>query len=136
MSSSFSKPQLIVPSPTPFWPCSSSSRSRKFRGTTETTFNAVYRCNTMQSVHRNKWNSRRYRLWDEISKRAWLTFLIAVIAFAGGDSHRTWDESRYCAERKTSMSNGRTRLFMMNTEIRNTCLVGCQFVFLETSSIM
>ena len=34
MSSSFSKPQLIVPSPTPFWPCSNSSNKRKFRGTT------------------------------------------------------------------------------------------------------
>lgn len=35
MSSSFSKPQLIVPSPTPFCPCSNSSNSLKFRGTTE-----------------------------------------------------------------------------------------------------
>lgn len=34
ISSSFSKPQLIVPSPTPFWPCSNSSNRRKFRGTT------------------------------------------------------------------------------------------------------
>lgn len=33
MSSSSSKPQLTVPSPTPFWPSSSSSRSRKLRGT-------------------------------------------------------------------------------------------------------
>lgn len=33
MSSSSSRPQLTVPSPTPFWPSSSSSRSRKFRGT-------------------------------------------------------------------------------------------------------
>lgn len=36
MSSSFSKPQLMVPSPTPFCPCSSSSSRRKFRGTTAT----------------------------------------------------------------------------------------------------
>lgn len=41
MSSSFSRPQLIVPSPTPFWPCSSSSKRRKFRGTTETRFITV-----------------------------------------------------------------------------------------------
>lgn len=34
MSSSFSRPQLMVPSPTPFWPASSSSSRRKFRGTT------------------------------------------------------------------------------------------------------
>lgn len=34
MSSSFSKPHEIVPSPTPFWPASSSSSSLKFRGTT------------------------------------------------------------------------------------------------------
>lgn len=34
ISLSSSKPQLIVPSPTPFCPCSSSSNSRKFRGTT------------------------------------------------------------------------------------------------------
>lgn len=34
ISSSFSKPQLIVPSPTPFWPCSSSSNKRNVRGTT------------------------------------------------------------------------------------------------------
>ena len=33
MSSSSSRPQLQVPSPIPFWPSSSSSRSRKFRGT-------------------------------------------------------------------------------------------------------
>lgn len=33
MSSSSSRPQLTVPSPTPFWPSSSSSRSRKLRGT-------------------------------------------------------------------------------------------------------
>lgn len=33
MSSSSSRPQLTVPSPTPFWPSSSSSNSRKFRGT-------------------------------------------------------------------------------------------------------
>lgn len=42
MSSSFSRPQLIVPSPTPFWPCSSSSKRRKFRGTTETRFITAY----------------------------------------------------------------------------------------------
>jgi hypothetical protein len=36
MSSSFSSPQLIVPSPTPFCPCSSSSSRRKLRGTTVT----------------------------------------------------------------------------------------------------
>lgn len=35
MSSSFSRPQLIVPSPTPFCPCSSSSSNLKFRGITE-----------------------------------------------------------------------------------------------------
>lgn len=35
MSSSFSRPQLMVPSPTPFCPCSSSSNNRKFRGITE-----------------------------------------------------------------------------------------------------
>jgi hypothetical protein len=35
MSSSFSRPQEIVPSPTPFWPASSSSSKRKFRGTTD-----------------------------------------------------------------------------------------------------
>lgn len=35
MSSSFSRPQEIVPSPTPFCPASSSSSKRKFRGTTE-----------------------------------------------------------------------------------------------------
>lgn len=34
MSSSFSRPHEIVPSLTPFWPCSNSSRRRKFRGTT------------------------------------------------------------------------------------------------------
>lgn len=34
ISSSLSRPHEIVPSPTPFWPCSSSSRRRKFRGTT------------------------------------------------------------------------------------------------------
>lgn len=34
MSSSFSRPQLMVPSPTPFCPASSSSSRRKFRGTT------------------------------------------------------------------------------------------------------
>lgn len=34
MSQSSSRPQLMVPSPTPFWPCSSSSRRRKLRGTT------------------------------------------------------------------------------------------------------
>lgn len=34
MSSSFSNPQDIVPSPTPFCPASSSSNKRKFRGTT------------------------------------------------------------------------------------------------------
>lgn len=34
MSLSSSKPQLIVPSPTPFCPCSNSSRRRKLRGTT------------------------------------------------------------------------------------------------------
>jgi hypothetical protein len=34
MSSSFSSPQLIVPSPTPFCPCSNSSSRRKLRGTT------------------------------------------------------------------------------------------------------
>lgn len=33
MSSSSSRPQLTVPSPTPFWPSSSSSNSRKLRGT-------------------------------------------------------------------------------------------------------
>ena len=33
MSSSFSKPQLTLPSPLPFCPCSSSSKRRKFRGT-------------------------------------------------------------------------------------------------------
>lgn len=33
MSSSSSSPQLTVPSPTPFWPSSSSSSSRKLRGT-------------------------------------------------------------------------------------------------------
>lgn len=33
MSSSSSRPQLTVPSPTPFWPSSSSSSSRKLRGT-------------------------------------------------------------------------------------------------------
>ena len=32
MSSSFSRPQDMVPSPTPFWPWSSSSRSRKLLG--------------------------------------------------------------------------------------------------------
>lgn len=42
MSSSFSRPQLIVPSPTPFWPCSNSSNRRKFRGTTEMTFTMTY----------------------------------------------------------------------------------------------
>lgn len=42
MSSSFSRPQLIVPSPTPFWPCSNSSNRRKFRGTTETRFTTAY----------------------------------------------------------------------------------------------
>lgn len=36
ISSSLSRPQEIVPSPTPFWPCSSSSRRRKFLGTTAT----------------------------------------------------------------------------------------------------
>lgn len=34
MSSSFSRPHEMVPSPTPFWPCSSSSSRRKLRGTT------------------------------------------------------------------------------------------------------
>lgn len=34
ISSSFSKPQEMVPSPKPFWPCSNSSRRRKFLGTT------------------------------------------------------------------------------------------------------
>lgn len=34
ISSSLSSPQEMVPSPTPFCPCSSSSRRRKFRGTT------------------------------------------------------------------------------------------------------
>merc|ERR1719357_492155 len=34
MSSSFSRPQLMVPSPTPFCPASSSSSSRKLRGIT------------------------------------------------------------------------------------------------------
>lgn len=33
MSSSSSRPQLTVPSPTPFCPSSSSSNSRKFQGT-------------------------------------------------------------------------------------------------------
>lgn len=33
ISSSSSRPQLTVPSPTPFWPSSSSSNSRKLRGT-------------------------------------------------------------------------------------------------------
>lgn len=36
ISSSFSKPQLMVPSPTPFCPASNSSSNRKLRGTTET----------------------------------------------------------------------------------------------------
>ena len=35
MSSSSSKPQLMVPSPKPFWPSSNSSKRRKFRGTAE-----------------------------------------------------------------------------------------------------
>lgn len=35
ISSSFSKPQLMVPSPTPFCPASSSSSNRKLRGTTD-----------------------------------------------------------------------------------------------------
>lgn len=45
MSSSFSSPQLIVPSPTPFCPCSSSSSRRKLRGTTakEQSFYNIYR---------------------------------------------------------------------------------------------
>merc|ERR1719507_1054428 len=34
ISSSFSSPQLMVPSPTPFWPASSSSSNRKLRGIT------------------------------------------------------------------------------------------------------
>uniref|UniRef100_A0A1L8E6G4 Uncharacterized protein n=1 Tax=Haematobia irritans TaxID=7368 RepID=A0A1L8E6G4_HAEIR len=34
MSSSFSRPQDMVPSPTPFWPWSNSSSKRKFLGTT------------------------------------------------------------------------------------------------------
>lgn len=33
MSSSSSRPQLTVPSPSPFWPSSSSSNKRKLRGT-------------------------------------------------------------------------------------------------------
>ena len=34
MSESSSSPQLMVPSPLPFWPASNSSRRRKLRGTT------------------------------------------------------------------------------------------------------
>lgn len=54
MSSSFSRPQLIVPSPTPFWPCSSSSKRRKFRGTTETRFITVLF--TIAFIHRDSRN--------------------------------------------------------------------------------
>lgn len=60
MSSSFSRPQLMVPSPTPFCPCSSSSSRRKFRGTTETYHGDLHR-DRSNDVHVRA----RYRLWLE-----------------------------------------------------------------------
>lgn len=51
ISSSFSKPQLIVPSPTPFWPCSSSSSKRKFLGTTATTIKISVKLINKQKHH-------------------------------------------------------------------------------------
>lgn len=49
ISESFSKPQEIVPSPTPFCPCSSSSRRRKFLGTI-TAFKEKNRFNTQKNA--------------------------------------------------------------------------------------
>lgn len=80
ISSSFSRPQLIVPSPTPFWPCSSSSKRRKFRGTTETGFVAAYN----RAFHRNSW-LKCTRMFAPIQVRvqggtwAWLTFYTIVV---------------------------------------------------------
>lgn len=101
MSSSFSRPQLIVPSPTPFWPCSNSSKRRKFRGTTvnESHFSQLqsyikrkrgramfffFKCPQPVPLHGLFGTSQtaapyKYRLWAFADTRAWLTFSIIVV---------------------------------------------------------
>lgn len=51
ISESSSKPQLIVPSPTPFCPCSNSSNKRKFLGTTTSEMESK---STYQSIELSK----------------------------------------------------------------------------------
>lgn len=60
MSSSSSRPQLTVPSPTPFWPSSSSSRSRKLRGTLTPVCGQTHQCNTITvpSARPQQWAGR------------------------------------------------------------------------------
>lgn len=66
MSSSSSRPQLTVPSPTPFCPSSSSSNSRKFRGTF-TQWHPARACHsgTWCLVNCQLWAAQRCGLLDE-----------------------------------------------------------------------
>lgn len=93
MSSSFSRPQLIVPSPTPFWPCSSSSRRRKFRGITETRFEerCVSSCRSGRLVIdgfqvRSRFPSHMYSSIYKRSKRFAETFELYIICIQSYNS--------------------------------------------------
>lgn len=63
MSSSCSRPQLTLPSPPPFWPCSSSSSKRKFRGTLTVT----HRMHKYTYLTPNRIQNGTFNTWRSVS---------------------------------------------------------------------
>lgn len=115
ISSSFSKPQLIVPSPTPFWPCSSSSKRRKFRGTTETGFIAAYN----RVIHHNSWlKFTRMFAPIQVMARRWYLSMVNLLHycrifefFASGKKFAEYPETNHDIASEVSTIREKTTLF-------------------------
>lgn len=84
MSSSSSRPQLTVPSPTPFWPSSSSSRSRKFLGTLTPVCGQTHNSHTVIRTHA--------QFQQEIETELWLA--VVKVWAGGGMTHSGTDTGK------------------------------------------